>query len=284
MRRKLNKKKVALVIIILIMLITLPIFGRYVYNNVRDAYLRSRNFSFTSNLLATSEKTYKYANWSGSEPYELDLQLYSYENELSLFNYEGSGLEYKLTCTVDDSTKATVHIDDSNENKSEETDYIPNATNIKDIKIYLKPATTLQGGEVINLTITAETTKPYKKTLSAKFQIMVSKQLVSYRIEDEEESIYATLKLINAQNEDNSITLAFNPETVMIDTTDEAYINKVSETTTKISGSDVEHINSVTITLGAGQSEDIKFYKKDKSKNYTYPNDKGEDMIITITN
>lgn len=279
MKRKLNKKKVAFVIIIIIMLITLPIFGRYVYNNVREAYLKSRNFSFTSNLLASSEKTYKYANWSGSEPYELDLQLYSYENELSLFNYEGLGLEYKLTCTIDDATKATVHIDDAIDGISEEKDHIPNATNIKDVKIYLKPVTTLTAGEVITLNITAETTKPYKKTLSAQFQIIVSKQLVSYRIEDEEESIYATLKLINAKNEDNEIKIAFNPETVMIDTTDEAYINKVSETKT-----DEQYINSVTITLESGQSEDIKFYKKDKSKNYTYPNETEEDMIITITN
>lgn len=285
MRKKLNKKKIALVIIIsiIIICITYPIFGRYVYNNIRDAYLKSKNFSFTSNFLENTEKTYKYANWSGLETYEIDIQLYSYENELSLFNYDGSGLEYKLSCNIEDPTKAIVHIDDNTNGTSEKTDYIPNATNIKDIKIYLEPKTTLNAGEIITLNITAETTKPYKKKLTAKFQIIVSEQLVSYKIEDEEDSIYATLKLLNAKAEENQITLSFNPEIIGIDTTDETYINKISQTTKKITGSDAQYINSITISIGASESKNIKFYKKDKSQNYTYPNNSGENMIINIT-
>lgn len=285
MRKKLNKKKIALVIIIsiIIICITYPIFGRYVYNNIRDAYLKSKNFSFTSNFLENTEKTYKYANWSGLETYEIDIQLYSYENELSLFNYDGSGLEYKLSCNIEEPTKAIVHIDDNTNGTSEKTDYIPNATNIKDIKIYLEPKTTLNAGEIITLNITAETTKPYKKKLTAKFQIIVSEQLVSYKIEDEEDSIYATLKLLNAKAEENQITLSFNPEIIGIDTTDETYINKISQTTKKITGSDAQYINSITISIGASESKNIKFYKKDKSQNYTYPNNSGENMIINIT-
>lgn len=285
MRKKLNKKKIALVIIIsiIIICITYPIFGRYVYNNIRDAYLKSKNFSFTSNFLENTEKTYKYANWSGLETYEIDIQLYSYENELSLFNYDGSGLEYKLSCNIEDPTKAIVHIDDNTNGTSEKTDYIPNATNIKDIKIYLEPKTTLNAGEIITLNITAETTKPYKKKLTAKFQIIVSEQLVSYKIEDEEDSIYATLKLLNAKAEENQITLSFNPEIIGIDTTDETYINKISQTTKKITGSDAQYIYSITISIGASESKNIKFYKKDKSQNYTYPNNSGENMIINIT-
>lgn len=89
MKVKITKKKVIICIILFITLITLPTFGRYIYNNARDLYLKSKNFSFSSNLLTNTGKSYKYSNWSGIDDYEIDFKLYSYENELSLFTYEG---------------------------------------------------------------------------------------------------------------------------------------------------------------------------------------------------
>ena len=55
----------------------MPTLSRYVYNNVRDLYLKSQNFSFSSNLLTTMGKTYKYSNWSGVNEYEFDIELNS---------------------------------------------------------------------------------------------------------------------------------------------------------------------------------------------------------------
>lgn len=55
-KRKINKKKIILVIIILLVIIAIPTFGRYVYNNIRDTYLKSMNFSFSSNLLTSMRK------------------------------------------------------------------------------------------------------------------------------------------------------------------------------------------------------------------------------------
>ena len=85
MKAKINIKKLIICIILLISIMIMPTLSRYVYNNVRDIYLKSQNFSFSSNLLTTMGKTYKYANWSGVNEYELDIDLYSYENEQSLF-------------------------------------------------------------------------------------------------------------------------------------------------------------------------------------------------------
>ena len=129
MKAKINKKKVIICIILLITLITLPTFGRYIYNSARDLYLKSRNFSFSSDLLTTTGRTYKYSNWSGVDDYELDFQLYSYENELSLFTYEGEGLQYTLSCTLDDPTKATAHIETTG-GAATATSYVPNTTDI----------------------------------------------------------------------------------------------------------------------------------------------------------
>lgn len=282
MKAKLNKKKVIICIIVLLILIALPTFGRYIYNNVRDLYLKSQNFSFTSNLLTIYGKTYKYSNWSGENNYEIDFQLYSYENELSLFTYEGNGLTYSLTCTVDDETKASAHIETVT-GASTKTSYISNTTNIKDIKIYLIPTENLEVGDIVKVKVTASTTSPYSKTLSATFEIVVSEDGVSYSIDDDANSIYATLELVNTKDEKNTITVSFSPSIVVVDATDECYKNSTSQTTTTIEeyGENVEYVNSFTFEMNALDSKNIRFYKKDISADYTCPG--SESMVISVT-
>lgn len=283
MKRKLNKKKLIICIIVLITLITLPAFGRYVYDGARDLYLKSQNFSFSSNLLTNSGKTYRYSNWSGVDNYELDLQLYSYENELSLFTYEDDGLEYTLTCsvaTIDDKVVATAHIGSATGIATSES-YIPNLTNVKDVKIYLKPTENLKEGDTVRVTVTAKTESPYKKEISATFNIKVKGQNVSYSIEDSATSIYATLKLINTKSTQNEITLTFDPSLVLIDTTDDCYVNRISQTSRTISG--VKYVNSVTFNMEAEDVKYIKFYKKDINANYTYPGGTYGSMVVSIT-
>lgn len=282
MKVKINKKKVIICIILLITLITAPTFGRYIYNSARDLYLKSRNFSFSSNLLTTSGKTYKYANWSGVDNYELDFQLYSYENELSLFTYEGEGLQYTLNCVVDDSSKATAHVETAG-GGSTGSSYIPNTTNIKDVKIYLKPTANLKEGDTVKLTVTASTAVPYEKQISATFNIKVTGQNVTYSIEDEETSVYATLKLVNTKSTANTITLSYNPELLVIDVTHEYYENRdiSKDTYTNVDG--VEYVNSITFDMEPEDVKNIIFYKKDINADYTYPGGNYGSMIISIT-
>lgn len=280
MKAKLNKKKLIICIILLICLITMPTFARYIYNNARDLYLKSRNFSFSSNLLTTTGKSYKYANWSGVDDYELNLQLYSYENELSLFTYEGDGLVYNLTCEVEDTTKATAHIE-TIAGGATGSGYIPNSTNIKDVKIYLRPTENLQVGDTVKVNITASTTVPYQKQISATFNIKVTGQGVTYSIEDEEASIYATLKLVNTKGTTNRITLSYDPNLVVIDLTNEYYENRLSQTSTTIDG--VKYVNSVTFDMEPADVKNIRFYKKYINANYTYPGGTYGSMVVSIT-
>ena len=280
MKIKINKKKLIICIILLISLITMPTFARYIYNNARDLYLKSRNFSFSSNLLTTMGKSYKYANWSGVDDYEINLQLYSYENELSLFTYEGEGLVYNLTCQVEDTTKATAHIE-TTAGQATASGYIPNNTNVKDIKIYLRPTENLQVGDTVKVEFTASTTEPYEKQISATFNIKVTGQGVTYSIEDEETSIYATLKLVNTKGETNQITLSYDPNLVVIDVTNEYYENRISQTTTTIDG--VKYVNSVTFDMEPADVKNIRFYKKDINADYTYPGGHYGSMVISIT-
>ena len=69
------------------------------------------------------------------------------------------------------------------------------------------------------------------------------------------------------------ITLSFDPNIVILDTT--ANITKNSEKQyTIVDG--ISYISSITFDMDAVSSMAIRFYKKDTSKNYTYP-------IITTT-
>lgn len=280
MKIKLNKKKIILCILLIIVFWIFPTFARYVYNNVRDVYLKSQNFSFSSNLLTTMGKTYRYANWGGLDNYEIDLQLYSYENELSLFTYEGDGLEYTLTCTVNDATKATAHIGSIADDNTDEN-YIPNLTNIKDVKIYLKPTENLEMGDTVSVTVTASTTEPYQKQISATFNVKVNGQNITYGIEDSSSSVYATLKLVNTKTTQNRIKLSFDPSKVIIDTTDECYENKVSQTYATV-GTE-QYVNSITFDMEPTDVKYIRFYKKDIIEDYTYPGGDAASMIVTVT-
>ena len=294
MKGKLNKKKVIICIILLIALITTPVFGRYIYNSARDLYLKSKNFSFSSDLLTATGRTYRYSNWSGVDDYEIDIQLYSYENELSLFTYDGDGLQYNLTCTVDDPTKATAHIGTTG-GASTGGSYIPNATNVKDVKIYVKPTENLNDGDIIKLTVTAKTTVPYEKTITATFNIKVSAdQYVTYSIEDDPTSVYATLRLVNTKSETNTITLTYEPSLVLIDVTNENYENRISQTTKNVKetivnedGEEVEvnvkYINSITFNMEPEDVTNIRFYKRSIEANYTYPGGTYGSMVVTVT-
>lgn len=278
--KKINKKKITIVISILILLIITSVFGRYIYNNLRDMYLVSQRFNFTSNLLDTNTSTYRYSNWSGIDTYEIPIELYSYENELSLFEYEGQGLTYTLTCKIDDESKATCHID-SETGEANSSGYIPNETNIKKTSIYIVPTAQLNVGDKIKITVEAQTLIPYKKNIAAEFYIEVSEQNISYTIEDKPNSIYAVLRILNAKSTQNKITLDFNPEDVMIDVSDDAYVKKLSSKSTTISG--IQYVNSITFNMNPEEIREIKFYKKNISNDYTYPGGTNGGLIVNIT-
>lgn len=301
MKRKINKKKLIICIIILIILTSSPVFGRYIYNSVKDLYLKSRNFSFSSDLLTTAGKTYKYSNWSGVDTYEIDFQLYSYENELSLFSYEGDGLGYTVTCTVDDPTKATVHVG-TEAGEATNTSYIPNLTNVKDVKVYLRPTGNLVDGDTVKLTITASTSEPYVKTISATFIIRIAiHSNVTYSIDDSEGSIYATLKLINTASESTKLGLTFRPYYLRIDETNpycenalvKEYVTvteTIKQVTTNEDGDevvedvevDVQYINYIVIEMEPEDVATIRFYKQDTSVDYTYPGGSYGSLIVNV--
>ena len=105
-KRRINKLKTFIVIFFLIIiLITFSVFGRYVYNGIREAYFTSKEFYFTSDLLTTENQTYQYENWGGVDTYEINFDLYSYANTLLRLNYD---FDYAVSCETPDTDKVTL--------------------------------------------------------------------------------------------------------------------------------------------------------------------------------
>lgn len=103
--KKLNKVKIGIIIAIIILTITLAVFGRYIYNSIREAYFTSKAFYFTSDLLTLDNATYQYENWGGVDEYDINFDLYSYANTLLRLDYD---LDYTVSCETPDSDKVTL--------------------------------------------------------------------------------------------------------------------------------------------------------------------------------
>ena len=104
--RKFNRiRNSVIVFLVIILIVTCSVFGRYIYYQAREAYFTSKAFYFTSDLLTLDNATYQYENWGGVDNYEINFDLYSYANTLLRLDYD---LEYQLSCETSDTDKVTL--------------------------------------------------------------------------------------------------------------------------------------------------------------------------------
>lgn len=269
--KKINKVKVAITIFIIVLLISISVFGRYIYNNAREAYFTSKKFYFTSDLLTLDNQKYTYEDWGGIDTYELGVELYSYANKFLRLDYD---LNYEISCESlsPDKIKCTLNSADGSTSTTgviyAKTDGREN--NISRVGIYVTPLTQINKGETVTFALKASTSEPYQKEISCEISLKV-KQLTtsSYKIEDVPGRNYAVLEIVNAQNTALQYTLTFDPKVLRIDTNDEACVNRVSETSTTVDGT--QYLNKIVFNVDKESAKNIKFYKVDMTKDYSYP-------------
>lgn len=100
---KLNKLKVGIVIIVVVLMIGITAFGRYIYNSTREAYFVAEQFYFSSDILTMNNPNYTYTNWGGLSTYEIEFELHSYVNELTKLDYD---LGYTVNCSLSNASDA----------------------------------------------------------------------------------------------------------------------------------------------------------------------------------
>ncbi len=289
--KKLNKKTI--IIILAIFIITLPItatFSKYVVKKIGDYILVANHFYFNSDKLKENGASYEMNNWTGASNINIQFELNNRQNNLLT---SSSDIDYKLSVSCP--TDVTCTLD------SEYTGIIYATSVSKSFNLTLNPTRTFNENESISVTVNAESTSPYVKKLSATYKITVGKKGIAYSINDVKDNntfnfvitnaldyytvkeAFSTNVVGNKISYDNyknltldnqakctsyKVTLSFDPRVVILDPTSEI-VEKSTETTTTINN--IQYINSLTFKVDALSSTSIRFYKINKSIDYTYP-------------
>ena len=219
----LKNKKLIILICILLLVITSSTFGKYIYDGLQNFYFQTKKFYFNSDKLKDKTATYSLDNWSGAGEYTININMNSIKNNLLKAETDISyNITYQCPSTVTCQITKTSGV-------------IYGSVNKDSFNIVVTPNTTFHDGDTILIYVSATSTSPYEKTISARFILKVGKIGLSYEITDEEKSPYLEFRITNTIDDGNS------------------------------------YINGYTFKMEAISSQMVRFYKVNTSNNYTYP-------------
>lgn len=299
---KIKKIKVLIIIFILILclILAISVLARYVSNSLNDFFLESKEFYFYSDKLKSVGATYQIDNWSGVDDYNIIINMNSMKNNLKKSSYD---IGYEISYTATENVICQL---------SKNEGIISSSTNLDSFNLIITPNAKFENGDSATINIVAKSKGNYEKELKASFKLIVGQEKVTYQIEDDENKQYLELNITNTQSyylvreefanysvgdrlnitdylnlsEENKakcysaeITLSFNPSEVILDTTDKNYLNAKNVEYINFNG--YNYINKIVLEVDAVSSENIRFYKVDKTKDYTYPII-NEDSIVKV--
>jgi hypothetical protein len=251
--------------------------------------MQANNFFFNSDKLVDGGVTYGINNWGGAGIIEIQFELNNHKNNLLTSD---SDISYTLQTSCDSSILCTLDSNSGIIYKEEKTDRFV---------LTINPQRVFNDNESVSVTVSATSSSPYVKTLSATFVLTVGRRGIDYAITDSVGSSYFILSITNAldtykvitpfsnystgdilttdeylalSNENKNkcasavITLTFDPSVVVMDTTSDI-LKKATYQTSNYNG--VDYISSITFNIDVLTSEEIRFYKRNVSNNYTYP-------------
>lgn len=290
MKARFKYRRIVLTIMLIIALFPVGItFSKYIYDYVKYYIMEANNFYFNSDKLEDKGITYNINNWGGVESFNIQFELNNHKNNLLTSD---SDIAYNLNVICDDDIQCSISNDSGIIYKDEKT---------VSYDVIVNPLRVFDTGESVNIKIEAISSSPYVKTLSGNFVITVGKKGVSYEIVDEpfqpyfmfnitnvidsytvikdfdnykvgdviSTTVYKSLSDVNKKNCVSAvITLEFDPNKVVIDTTSNI-INNSLITNSLVNG--VSYVSKIKFNVDATSSTSIRFYKKDKSIDYTYP-------------
>ena len=298
-----QKKQIIIILIILLCSLSFVIvFGRYVTNSVNNFFLRSKEFYFYSDKLSEKKDVFQVDNWSGVDDYTIIVNMNSRKNNIQVASYD-IAYDIKYTC----SNNAICQL-------SKTSGIISKEDNTDSFNLTITPNTQLKTGDKVTVEVEATSKTSYKKTIKGKFTLVVGKENLTYQITDKPNNPYMDLRITNtlsyyivdeafggyAQKDkididtylelsdqdkakcySNVVTMEFDPNEILIDITNENYQKATNVTTTVIDQK--SYINSITLPIDAISSADVRFYKKDTSQDYTYPNANSESVVEVTT-
>lgn len=294
---KANKipKNIKIAIAIFIVMLFLPItisLGRYVYNKILDLYFMTQNFYFESDKLKLGGTKYSLDYWNGVDPYEIVVNLNSYKNN-------------SLKCDMDVDYKTRFECSEGVIcNISKNTGTIHSTSNNDNFILTVTPSKTFKDGESASINVKASSTSPYKKELSASFELTVHKYGLSHEISDKSGDVYLEVKVTNTLesytvkeafdnykkgdqinidtysnlSDENKkkcysaiIKVSFDPNVVYINNNSTTFLNAYNIKTQVIDN--YNYVNEFTFNMEANTSSTVKIYKKYTDKDYSTSGD-----------
>lgn len=286
-----NLKVIFIIFIIIAILISIiSVLARYIKNNISNFFFESKEFYFYSDKLTLDGAIYQIDNWSGVDDYNITINMNSMKNNLKKTSYD---IGYKVSYNA--SEKVICQL-------SKTEGIISSQTNTDSFNLNITPNAIFKNGDSITVEIIAISTGEYEKELKATFKLVVGQENVTYEIEDKVNNPYLELNITNTKSyylvreafgghaigerisindylnlseEDKNkcysaeVTITFNPNEILIDSTDKNYLKSKSLGYLNLNG--YNYVNKIVIEIEALSSENIRFYKKDKTKDYTYP-------------
>lgn len=286
-----KRRRIIIILIMIIILIPLGItFSRYVVENIKNYLIEANHFFFNSDKLVDGGITYGINNWGGAGNIEIQFELNNHKNNILTSD---SDIIYSLETNCDDSLIVC--------NLSSDSGVIQVAEKTDSFTLTVTPVRAFEDNESVTVNVSATSSSPYIKTLSATFVITVGRRGVDYQITDSSGQPYLiftvtnaleTYKVVEAFNsysvgdlittndyialsDENKkkcasivVTLTFDPSVVIIDTTSDIIKDATVETTLY---NNVDYINKITFNMDAAMSKEVRFYKRNSSQNYTYP-------------
>ena len=259
-------------------------FAKYASNSVLNYYLNSKGFYFDSDDLSSSTKKNTDTSWNGNS---VNFTLSNSANETLSTEYD---IKYKVTCTLEEeNTSKVCYLNGTNSNTVEATlSTTAGCSNYTDdgvdtsayeetlckeknytweskptiANLYFDVVDT-KGNDVDTATvlITATSTSPYEKTLSAKYILNKDKnELGTLALTYESKTNYENIIVTNSYNEDKCLKLTWNPENLVIDLDDE---------TIKKNKDENNYINEIIFNLEKKNSRNFIYYKTDNTKTYS---------------
>ena len=305
-RFKLNsiytKKQLLLLLAIILCSISFVIvFGRYVTNSVNNFFMRSKEFYFFSDKLSEKLDIFQIENWSGVDDYPLIINMNSRKNNLEVSTYD---IGYSITYTCSDNAICQL---------SKTSGIISSTKNTDFFTLTITPNAQLKTGDKVVVYVEATSNTDFVKTLKGKFTLVVGQEDLTYQITDKPNYPYMDLSITNtltyyiveeafgdyqtgykididtylalteeekAKCYSSIVTVTFDPEKILLDNTSASYQNAINVTTEQINGKN--YINSITLSIEAISSVDLRFYKVDTSQDYTYPNSKNYSVVSVV--
>lgn len=295
-----RKQILVLSVLVIFCLSLVTILARYVLKYANNFYTSTKEFYFESDKLKESNPTYRIEQWTGINSYSIPIKLSTAKNTLEKLSYN---VDYQISYSC--SSNITCQL-----SKTSGTIYTTN--NLDTVTLRINPNTALNVGDQVTINVTASTTEPYSKTISAKFVFIIGNNEYSYKIEDAVGQIYCDLVITNTTNY-YIVLEAFGSYAVgdkvdiysysMLDATEKAKCKPtkftqfgydpqilsldMANTTVELFSQGTENQGSVTYVVGskvgvkAESSARVRFYKKDPTQNYTYPINNNT-SIITV--